>query len=52
MILAWLGVVGPSELNRFRRYAIVVAFAAGRGAFTGDRPDLDGNDDATATGAL
>jgi sec-independent protein translocase protein TatC len=29
VILAWLGVVGPSELNRFRRYAIVVAFAAG-----------------------
>jgi Tat protein translocase TatC len=29
VILAWLGVVGPSELNRFRRYAIVVAFALG-----------------------
>lgn len=29
VILAWLGVVGPSELNRFRRYAIVVAFGAG-----------------------
>ncbi len=29
VILAWLGVVGPSELNRFRRYAIVAAFAAG-----------------------
>lgn len=29
MILAWLGVVGPAELSRFRRYAIVVAFGAG-----------------------
>ncbi len=29
LILAWLGVVGPAELNRFRRYAIVIAFAAG-----------------------
>src|SRR5438552_7897449 len=29
VILAWLGVVGPSELSRFRRYAIVAAFAAG-----------------------
>ena len=29
IMLAWLGVVGPSELNRFRRYAVVVAFGAG-----------------------
>jgi sec-independent protein translocase protein TatC len=29
VILAWLGVVGPRELNRFRRYAIVASFAAG-----------------------
>jgi Tat protein translocase TatC len=29
IILSWLGVVGPSELNRFRRYAIVLAFIAG-----------------------
>ncbi len=29
LILAWLGVVGPSELHRFRRYAMVGAFAAG-----------------------
>ena len=29
LILAWLGVVGPAGLNRFRRYAIVVAFGAG-----------------------
>ena len=29
VILAWLGVVGPGELNRFRRYAIVLAFIAG-----------------------
>jgi Tat protein translocase TatC len=29
IILSWLGVVGPSELNHFRRYAIVLAFIAG-----------------------
>src|SRR3954467_7239389 len=29
IILSWLGVVGPAELNRFRRYAIVLAFLAG-----------------------
>ena len=29
VILAWLGVVGPAELNRFRRYAVVLAFIAG-----------------------
>jgi Tat protein translocase TatC len=29
VILAWLGVVGPTELSRFRRYAVVAAFAAG-----------------------
>jgi sec-independent protein translocase protein TatC len=29
VLLAWLGVVGPAELNRFRRYAVVVAFGAG-----------------------
>ena len=29
IILSWLGVVGPTELNRFRRYAIVLACIAG-----------------------
>jgi sec-independent protein translocase protein TatC len=29
VILSWLGVVGPRELNRFRRYAVVLAFIAG-----------------------
>ncbi|HEX2609390.1 MAG TPA: twin-arginine translocase subunit TatC, partial [Gemmatimonadales bacterium] len=29
IILSWLGVIGPAELNRFRRYAIVLAFIAG-----------------------
>jgi Tat protein translocase TatC len=29
VILSWLGVVGPRELNRFRRYAVVLAFLAG-----------------------
>src|SRR5215210_1620608 len=29
IILSWLGVVGPAELNQFRRYAIVLAFIAG-----------------------
>src|SRR5919107_3568613 len=29
LILSWLGVVGPAELNRFRRYAIVLAFIGG-----------------------
>ena len=29
LILSWLGVVGPAELSRFRRYAIVLAFVAG-----------------------
>ncbi|MDF3052450.1 MAG: hypothetical protein K0S19_555 [Geminicoccaceae bacterium] len=29
LILSWLGVVGPKELNHFRRYAVVLAFIAG-----------------------
>ncbi len=29
IILSWLGVIGPGELNRFRRYAVVCAFIAG-----------------------
>src|SRR3954464_13705947 len=29
IILSWLGVVGPPELNRFRRYAVVLSFIAG-----------------------
>jgi Tat protein translocase TatC len=29
VILSWLGVIGPSDLNRFRRFAVVLAFAAG-----------------------
>src|SRR3954467_72529 len=29
IILTWLGVIGPSELNRFRRFAVVGAFIAG-----------------------
>ena len=29
IILAWLEVIGPAELGRFRRYAVVAAFAAG-----------------------
>jgi Tat protein translocase TatC len=29
IILSWLGVIGPPELHRFRRYAIVLAFIAG-----------------------
>src|SRR5918994_6646084 len=29
ILLSWLGVVGPTELNRFRRYAVVLAFIAG-----------------------
>src|SRR5688572_16004474 len=29
IILSWLGVVGPVELNRFRRYAVVLSFVAG-----------------------
>jgi sec-independent protein translocase protein TatC len=29
IILSWLGVVGPRELNHFRRYAMVLAFIAG-----------------------
>src|SRR5437899_9020017 len=29
IILAWLGIVGPPELNRFRRYAVVLSFIAG-----------------------
>ncbi|HUR95424.1 MAG TPA: twin-arginine translocase subunit TatC [Gemmatimonadales bacterium] len=29
IILAWLEVIGPAELARFRRYAVVAAFAAG-----------------------
>ncbi|HEU4680504.1 MAG TPA: twin-arginine translocase subunit TatC [Gemmatimonadales bacterium] len=29
IILAWLGVIGPRELHRFRRFAVVLAFIAG-----------------------
>ncbi|MGH7581210.1 MAG: twin-arginine translocase subunit TatC [Gemmatimonadales bacterium] len=29
IILSWLGVIGPGELHRFRRYAVVCAFLAG-----------------------
>ncbi|HEY7505876.1 MAG TPA: twin-arginine translocase subunit TatC [Gemmatimonadales bacterium] len=29
VILSWLGVIGPGELHRFRRYAIVGSFLAG-----------------------
>jgi sec-independent protein translocase protein TatC len=29
IILAWLGVIGPTELHRFRRFAVVLAFIAG-----------------------
>ncbi|HEY8195768.1 MAG TPA: twin-arginine translocase subunit TatC [Gemmatimonadales bacterium] len=29
IILSWLGVIGPSELRRFRRFAVVLAFIAG-----------------------
>jgi sec-independent protein translocase protein TatC len=29
IILSWLGVVGPAEFTRFRRYAVVLAFIAG-----------------------
>jgi Tat protein translocase TatC len=29
IILSWLGIVGPSELSHFRRYAIVLACIAG-----------------------
>src|SRR5215213_8037883 len=29
IILAWLEVIGPTELARFRRYAVVAAFAEG-----------------------
>jgi sec-independent protein translocase protein TatC len=29
VILSWLGVIGPGELHRFRRYAVVCAFLAG-----------------------
>ncbi len=29
IILSWLGVVGPAELGKFRRYAVVLAFIAG-----------------------
>ncbi|HEX7336244.1 MAG TPA: twin-arginine translocase subunit TatC [Gemmatimonadales bacterium] len=29
IILAWLGVIGPGDLHRFRRFAVVLAFIAG-----------------------
>ena len=29
IILSWLGVIGPAELSRFRRFAVVLAFIAG-----------------------
>src|SRR5919107_2497955 len=35
IILSWLGVVGPSELNHFRRYAVVLAFIGGAGLSPG-----------------
>src|ERR671921_2363443 len=35
IILTWLGVIGPSDLNRFRRFAVVAAFFAGAGLSPG-----------------
>jgi sec-independent protein translocase protein TatC len=35
IILSWLGVVGPSELNRLRRYSVVMAFIAGAVVYPG-----------------
>ena len=29
IILSWLGVIGPSDLKRFRRFAVVLAFLGG-----------------------
>jgi Tat protein translocase TatC len=29
VLLSWLGVIGPGELHRFRRYAVVCSFLAG-----------------------
>src|SRR5918995_1778375 len=29
IILSWLGVIGPADLSRFRRFAVVAAFIAG-----------------------
>jgi Tat protein translocase TatC len=29
IIMSWLGVIGPSDLSRFRRFAVVLAFIAG-----------------------
>ena len=29
IILAWLGVIGPGDLHRFRRFAVVLSFIAG-----------------------
>jgi Tat protein translocase TatC len=29
IILSWLGVIGPSDLSRFRRFAVILAFIAG-----------------------
>jgi sec-independent protein translocase protein TatC len=29
ILLSWLGVIGPAELSRFRRFAVVFAFLAG-----------------------
>jgi sec-independent protein translocase protein TatC len=29
IILSWLGVIGPADLHRFRRYSIILAFIAG-----------------------
>ena len=52
IILAWLEVISPADLARFRRFAVVAAFVAGRGALAGHRPRLDDHDDHPAAPAL
>ncbi len=52
IILSWLGVVGPAELNKFRRYAVVLSFIAGAAAVAGHRRHLDVHDDGSAAPAL
>ena len=52
VILAWLGVVGPKRAQPVPALRHRRGVRRGRGPLTGDRPDLDGDDDATAPVAL
>ncbi len=52
IILSWLGVIGPAELSRFRRFAVVLRVHRRCGAFARCRRAVDAHDDHTAPPAV